>query len=199
MALCALLGTAAKAQIAPDINLGIKVGGNFNQIDGKYFENGYKANLLAGAYASVNWLTFGGQVEAFFTQATYTTGNNFYEGFKSVYNNARDSAKGGSFRVSYLTIPVLANFNLIPRVRIQAGPQFSGVVSVKDKDNLVRDAKKLFESNDIAGVVGVWVDLPAHLNVGARYVFGFKDINASNVGDSWKNRTLQLHIGYQLF
>lgn len=194
-----MIATAAHAQITPKLDFGVKLGANLNQVDGKYFENGYKANILGGAYAGVNWLTFGGQIEALFTQSTYTTGNDFYSGFKSVYNNTADSAKNRSFKVNYLNIPVLANFNFIPRVKVQVGPQFSGVVSVRDVDNLVKDAKGLFKSGDISGVVGLWVNLPANLNVGARYIFGFSNVNATTIGDSWKNRTLQLHVGYQIF
>ena len=188
-----------------DIDLGIKFGANFTNINGKYWENGYKANLLGGAFLGVNGNRLGVQLEGIFSQATYVTGEKFNEIYKDMLQTGKDSLKGGSFKVNYLSIPVLLNLKLFSRAIIQVGPQFSGVVAVNDKDELVKDAKGLFKGS-WDGVVGLWVNLPARLNFGARYVIGLSNINQADgttsnnqqIDDAWRQRTLQLHIGYSI-
>lgn len=194
----------AQKSVKPNFDLGIKLGANFSQINGDYWENGFKTNFLVGAFASLNGKVLGGQIEGLFTQNTYVTGN----GFRTLYseavnpNNYKDS--NGTFKVSYLNIPVLLNVKLFPAVMIQAGPQFSGIVSINDKDNFLKDANEVFKS-DWSGVIGLWINLPAHFNVGARYIIGLSNINNTDyndpntgkeIDDAWKQRTLQIHIGY---
>lgn len=193
-----------------DIGLGVKAGANFSQINGKYWENGYKANFLGGVFLAVNGKRLGGQIEGIFSQSTYNTGQGFYDIYHDFYNNVKDSAKQGSMQVNYLSIPVLLNIRLFSRAIIQLGPQYSGVVSVNDKDELLKDAKDLFKSGSLDGVVGLWIDLPARFNIGARYIFGLSNINkvdettvsngttGQQIDDSWKQRTLQVHIGYSI-
>lgn len=190
-----------KTGTGPD--LGIKLGANFNQINGDYWEKGYKTNFMGGAYFGVNGKRMGIQIEGLFSQHTYTTGS----GFRSLYqdainpNNYKDS--NGTFRVSLLQIPILLNIKLFPSVRLQAGPQYSGIVSVTDKNDFLKDAKSLFDSG-WDGVVGLNIRLPLGLNAGVRYIFGLSDINNSSfnnpytgkaIEDAWKQRTIQVHIG----
>lgn len=206
LSICLLATTVSFAQKI-DVNLGIKVGGNFSQINGKYWENGYKANPLGGAFVSVQGPRFGVQLEALFTQSSFVAGNDFNDLYSELYQQGKDSIEGGSFRVSYLSIPLLLNIKLLPKVKIQVGPQYSGVVNVQDKDQLLKDAKGLFKSGSLDGVIGLWVDLPARFNVGARYVVGLSNINTNdgiNVGsqeisDAWRQRSLQVHVGYSIF
>ncbi len=205
-----LLPQLSSAQLGNiGVDAGLKLGANFSNINGKYWENGYKANFLGGAFVSVNGPRIGVQVEAIFSQSSYATGNGFHDIYKDFYNNIADSAKKGNFRVNYLSIPVLLNLKLFSKVIIQVGPQYSGVVSINDKDALLKDAKGLFKSGSVDGVIGLWVNLPANLNVGARYVIGFSNLNdedgnttvqsSQRIDDSWKQRTLQVHLGYTIF
>lgn len=180
------------------INLGIKVGLNFSKLNGQNWDNGYKSNLLGGAFLGVNRKSYGFQIEGLFTQSTYQTGANFFSDtiLKNDLNNAKDSLKQGSFRVNYLSVPLLFQFRFIPRVWIQLGAQYSGMVSVTDINGLVKDAKGLFKTGDLSGVAGIWIRLPLHLNIGARYVFGITNINnISQLNESWKKSDVQVHIG----
>ena len=193
----------------PDIDLGLKVGANFSKINGKYWENGFKTNFMAGAFAAVNVKKIGGQLEFIFSQSTYTTGKDFWDTYKDFYNNPIvDSIKEGTFKVNYLSIPLLFNLRIFPKATIQFGPQYSGIVgTIQDKDELVKDARDLFKSGSIDGVVGVSLNLPLNLNIGARYVFGLSNINVQHdkinstpqkIDDAWKQRTVQIHIGYSI-
>lgn len=193
MLLLPVMATAQMSRIR--LNGGIKLGVNLAQLNGKDWDGGYKANMLGGVFARLHNGRVGVQVEAFFSQSSYVTGKDFYEVYNGFYNAAADSLKEGRFRVNYLNIPVLFQFKLLSRVWIQLGPQYSGIVSVKDMDALLKDAEDLFKKGTVSGVGGIWLDLPLHINVGARYVFGFTDINEKAITDSWKQRNIQLHVG----
>jgi len=204
--LTAVLFPASSQAQRLDFDLGLKLGANFSNINGKYWQNGYKANLLGGAFLGVNAKRIGVQLEGIFSQSTYVTGDRFNEIYSDILQTGKDSIKGGSFKVNHLSIPVLLNIRLFSRAMIQVGPQFSGVVAVNDRDELVKDASELFKSS-FDGVIGLWLNLPARLNIGARYVIGLSNINKSDgtnsstgqqIDDAWKHRTLQLHIGYSI-
>lgn len=175
---------------------GLKAGVNLAKLNGDNWEGGYKAGLLGGAYLGVKGKHLGLQVEGIFSQGNYITSTTFYDGYRQFYNNIGDSVKEGNFRVNYLSIPVLVTLNLFRRVQLQLGPQYSGVVSVNDKDELLKDAKSLFHNGTVEGVGGLWLNVSRHLNAGVRYVVSFSDLNETNVKDKWDAHSLQLHIGY---
>jgi hypothetical protein len=67
-----------------------------------------------------------------------------------------------------------------------------------DQDN--NTVKKSFKSTDIAGVIGIEGKLPLKLSVGARFMYGFTDINATEPhpdSDKWKNSGFQIYAGFR--
>lgn len=179
------------------IDLGIKVGGNFATLDGDVWKKGYKPGIVAGLFGGVSGKRFGVTGEALFSSVKYTgKGVEFYKGREALFNNQADSAKEGDFAVSYLNIPILLNVKLAGPLWFQVGPQYSGVLNINDKSNLVKDTKSIFKSGDLSGVLGLQVNLPMGLRAGARYIIGLSDMNASSISNSWKTRTVQLHLGY---
>ena len=205
--LCILFPVMVQAQAAPiktvlsvRPQLGVKVGMNFAQLDGTGWDGSYKGSILAGAYAGIRVKKFGVMVEGLYSLANYQTGTGFYGVYHSAFSNASDSLKKGTFRVSYLNIPLLAQFKFIPRVWFQIGPQYSVVMGVKDVDNLFNsskyDAKDMYKNGELSGVLGVWIDLPAHLNFGARYIFGLSNLNSTSAAGAWQQKTLQLNLGF---
>ena len=180
------------------VNGGIKLGVNIAQLDGKSWDAGYKTNALGGVFIRVHNRKVGVQLEAFFSQTEFITGKTFSGISQQYFNAGKDSLSKGSFKVSYLNIPLLVQFKLISRVWIQLGPQYSGVVNVKDNDQLLKDAEGLlFKKSNFSGVGGVWLDLPLHINMGARYVVGLSDTKGDDVKaeDAWKQKSIQFHIG----
>ncbi len=192
LAVAALGVSTAHAQ---KLQLGLKLGANFTQLDGKTWDNGYKTNLVAGAFVGVRALRFGVLGEVLFSQASYRTGNDFGTIYSDELKNPSKAV--GDFRVNYVSIPVLLQVKLIGPLVLLAGPQYSGVINVNDKDELVKDAKAIFKSGSIDAVGGVLLELPMHLNAGARYIVGLSNINGINdAQDSWKQKALQIHVGY---
>lgn len=119
-----LLATNAYAQKGKkaNVDLGIKLGANFTQINGQYWENGYKASYLVGAFFAANGGRVGLQIEGLFSQNTYKTG----DGFKSLYQDAVNPANykdsNGTFKVSYISIPIMLNVKILPPLMLQVGP-----------------------------------------------------------------------------
>lgn len=181
--------------------IGPKIGLNLSKLDGQTWDGGYKTNMLGGAWVGIVGSRFGVQIEGLFSQTTYVTGNDFNTIYKNYIRSGQDSLKNGAFRVSYFNIPVIAQMRILNRVWLQVGPQYSGVVSVKDKDEFVNDAKGLFDSGSFSGIAGLWIDVTRHLNMGARFVQGFSNMTAKDVykevNEKAKMRDIQIHIGYR--
>jgi hypothetical protein len=201
--LVALLPVLSNAQgpvskvLPVKIDLGLKVGANFANLDGKQWESGYKPGFVGGLFAGVSRNRFGGSIEALFSSVKYTgSGIEFYKAKSASYNTPADSMKKGDFAVSYLNIPILLNVKLFGPIWFQVGPQYSGVLGINDKSNLLKDTKGLLKSGDISGILGLQLNLPAGLRASARYIIGLADMNASSVSDSWKTRTIQIGLGY---
>jgi hypothetical protein len=180
-----LVAEAKKGGVVPNIDLGVKLGANFAKLDGKSWDNGYKANFLGGVFAGMRFNKVGVQIEGFYSQTNYTVdGYGFYSLYKGFYNNAGDSLKKGSLKVSYFNIPVLFEVKLLPMLWAQIGPQYSGVLHVSDPDNMLQDAGSLEAK------------LPFHLVIGARYVLGLSSMNNTAVSDAWQQRVIQAHVGF---
>ncbi|MBS1773389.1 MAG: outer membrane beta-barrel protein [Bacteroidetes bacterium] len=190
----------AVKKILPKIDLGIKVVANFQNLDGKEWESGYKPGFGGGIFGGVMVGRFGGSAEFILSSVKYTgSGIDFYNSAKNsnlVYNNASDSAKKGEFAVTYLNIPILLNVKMFGPLTLQVGPQYSGVLGIKDKSSLLKDTKGLIKSGDFSGVLGLQLNF-TKLRITGRYVIGLSDVNDLKGGvNSWKTRTIQLGVGY---
>jgi hypothetical protein len=199
--LLASFSSVASAQDLPvisrivHVNFGPKIGVNLSKLDGSSWEGGYKTNLLGGAFVSIHGKRFGVQIEGLFSQTTYVTGTDFKSVYTGYLASGADSLKSGRFKISYFNIPVMAQVHALNRAWLQLGAQYSGVVSVQDKDAFLKDAEGLFKKGSIAGVVGIWIDVTRRINAGGRYVMGLNNVNFSDVSENWKQRDIQFHIG----
>lgn len=176
-------GISTVTKALPKVDLGIKVGANFQQITGEGWENTYKPGIVGGAFVGLHKDSWGIQLEALVKSVTYTV---------DVANIKSD------IKTVYLDVPLLLEYRIIPRLWIQAGPQFSTLFSAKDPNS--KDVKDNFKTSDFSGLLGLEVKLPLKFTVGARYVLGFTDINNHGVGattDAWKNRFIQLYVGFR--
>lgn len=180
------------------IDLGLKVAANFASINGAEWEKNTATGFAGGAFFAISRNRFGGQVEALFSRAKYTgNGVTFYKTMvaDNNFNNAADSAKKGEFIVSSISLPVMLNVKIAGPLWFQVGPQFSSIISINDKDKLVKDTKDVFKTGDVSGVVGLQVNL-ASIRVSARYIFGFSDVSMASASSSWKQRNIQLGLGW---
>lgn len=180
------------------VRWGLKGGANLGKLDGTGYQDGFKLGYHLGAFAQFNLASgFGVQGELVFSSTKTETTDNFSE----IYNtdNLNDPENDNKkISLNYLSIPLLANFNLgTPRLKLQVGPQFSALVSDR---KALKAANEAFKGGDIAGVAGLWLQLPI-INVSARYIIGFTDVkNAGDVANTsnWKNQAIQLGVGVTL-
>ena len=111
------------------------------------------------------------------------------------------------FKVNYYNIPIMLNIKLLKPVWLQIGPQLSGVMNVRDADDVLKDPEGFFKGFSLSAVGGLWIKLPANFTFSARYVVGLSDVNknkdaienSKNISDSWREKMLQLGIGYTFF
>lgn len=194
LSIALLLTNSAEAQIPgvskvtkalPKVDLGIKVGANFQDLSkNSTFKSSYKGGVVGGAFLGVTKNKIGVEAEVLVKTVTYST--------TATLTNQSVDIKG-----IYLDVPVLFEYRLVPRLWVQIGPQFSDMLSAKNGST---DVKKEFNTSDFAGVLGLEAKLPAHIIVGARYLLGMTNINNESVSgtkDAWNNRSVQLYVGFR--
>ncbi len=180
-----------KDSTIPKIEFGLKLGANFQSISGNTWNNSYKPGVVAGITLGMHKKKVGVRVEVLVGLSNYT----------SVI--IRDSSgEKAEFRATYINIPVLFEYSFIPMLKLQAGPQYSNMISVKAVQGFDGDPKVLFKQSELSGVLGLEAKLPAHFSVGARYILGLSNINnnvyTTSASDSWKNSTAQVYVGYSI-
>lgn len=194
MMILPMLGYAQPGPL--DVNVGLKIGANFNRMAGNTWTGGYRSGILGGAFASVGVKKIGGQIEALISTTTITGKGSSFNNAKLLLNPA-DSSSSASFGATTLNIPILLNLKIFGNAMLQVGPQYSALLSVKDKDGALNiPAANVFNTSDFGGVLGLQLKLPLKLNAGVRYVFGLSDQNLSSVGETWRQSTIQAHLGF---
>jgi hypothetical protein len=83
------------------------------------------------------------------------------------------------FRTSYVDIPLLATFNIIKPLSIEAGPQFSFLTNGETTTNGTTEDYEPDNSPEIGFAAGVDFNLPAKLGVYLRYNIGFNSETTS--------------------
>lgn len=173
-------GVSKVTKALPKVNVGVKVGLNMQQLSGApSFKSDYKPGIVGGAFVSVRKNKIGVRLEGLVKTARIDVA----------------PPSTGHINTLALDVPVLFEYKLISRLWLQVGPQFTDIISAKDQNS--NDVKNTFNSSDISGVLGLEALLPLHLTVGARYILGFTDMNKSGLGDSWKNRSIQVSVGFR--
>jgi hypothetical protein len=184
-----LLTFVANAQ---NFHFGPKLDLNYSALKGDGMKNKFSAGFQAGAFAEYNfdkhWAI---QPELLYTWNPYKKGDDFM----TYYNNSGRSAAGTNINLAYISVPVLARYNLNKVLSFMAGPQFSYLV-FEDED-LLKEGRKAFDKPEISADAGMQVNLG---NVGfyARYVKGLNDINDVDDRYTWKSSHVQVGIAVRI-
>jgi len=174
---------------AQGFHLGIKAGTNLAELNGRSFDDGFKWGFSAGAFAELNFTgQWGIQPEVLFNQSTSQTASSFNTIVDNGINNQ-------TFRLNYLSIPILLSFKPIPLLSFQLGPQFG--ILMNTSETIVGNGEKAFKSGDFSMVGGAQLNLGG-FKAGARYIVGLTDLNAVNDADTWKNQNFQLYVGFRI-
>ena len=174
---------------AQSFHFGLKAGANLQKINGIPFKDKFTFGYQAGGYATIGLTSkIGIQPEVLFSSVNSDTATQFSTvyGFKQI-----DKVK-----LNYLDIPVLLNIKAAPFLTIQAGPQFS-VLLDKNK-SLLKNGESAFKEGNIAAAAGLQLKF-SKINIYGRYVAGLNNINDVNNSDKWKNRNIQIGVGFNIF
>jgi hypothetical protein len=176
---------------AQGIHAGFKVGSTINKISGKSFKDEFTYGYHAGAFLQIGlgsrWSI---QPEVLYNQVNTDTTDRFSELYKLSAN------KISNIKLSYLTVPVLLNYNLGSNFALQAGPQFG--ILLDQNRNLLENGKDAFSKGDFSMLGGVQIKLSS-LRIYGRYAIGLNNLNDIDNKDTWKNQAIQLGIGLSLF
>jgi hypothetical protein len=117
-----------------------------------------------------------------------------------LYSGQGYKQNGGTMKVNYITVPVLARLNFTEVVSMHLGPQIGFLMSAKTEFNgETEDVKDFVKGTDIGAAIGVGVDLPMGLNFSGRFVKGLSNIADDGSDYKYKNYALQFSVGYKLF
>ncbi|GAA5087983.1 porin family protein [Chryseobacterium ginsengisoli] len=100
--------------------------------------------------------------------------------------------------LDYISLPVMVQYNVLPELYLEAGPQFSFAISQKVKgDGGSVDVDKAFKGFDLGLGLGAGYYIEQKFGITARYVAGLTDIAEDNPGDAIRNGVFQIGIAYK--
>lgn len=179
---------------AQEVRLGAKGGVNFANIGGDDI-NGVDFKSRTGFH-------IGALVEIPVSERFWVQPEVLYtaQGSKATILNASET----KLNLDYIQVPVMAKYYVVEGLALEAGPQIAflvkaeGETSIGDTNVTSKLDKDNFSSIDFSMGVGASYRLDMGLFFGARYNFGFTDINDSEVFDNKKlnNNVFQLSAGY---
>ena len=149
-------------------SIGLKAGPNFATFSDSYFDTGGIVRFHIGAVMKFKLTDlFSIQPEVVYSQHGGTFNDNNYYNFEE--------------EIEYLNVLVMACFEVIEGLEIQAGPQFGWVPSILGED---------YETGDYGFTGGAQYILPMNIFFQARYYFGLNDIGYGY------NRVGNISVGY---
>lgn len=179
-----LIITGVKSQVS----VGIKGGTSFASINVKDSKNGMNSSsdnrtaFILGGYATISL------IEKFKLQPEF-----LYQGMGGSINNV-------TFKNEYITVPVLLKYGLSNNFFIEAGPQFSMLLSSKAAGEEIKDA---FKSSDFQVLLGASLNLTDKVGVGARYGTSMTSIATDSynsiIKTDVKNKAFTIMLSYKLF
>lgn len=181
---------AVSQSLAQGFHLGVKIGTNISQITGRSFDQGFQWGFSAGAFAQLNFTgKWGIQPELLFNQTQTQTASDFNDVYEQGINSRNVS-------LNYLSIPILLSYKIIPLLSIQFGPQFG--ILMNTSQNITTNGMNAFKNGDFSMVGGAQLNLGL-INFGARYIYGFTNLNDVTNDDTWKNQNFQLYLALKIF
>ncbi|KFF12058.1 PorT family protein [Chryseobacterium soli] len=124
------------------------------------------------------------------------------------------SAAGNTYKadysrnLGYIAVPVMFQYNALPNLYLEAGPEFGFLVSAKDKfksstngnTNSSQTAslnKDDFNTFNLGIGIGAGYYFTQNLGLTVRYTAGVTDIYKDNSGDAVRNNVFQVGLAYK--
>ena len=114
----------------------------------------------------------------------------------------------GATHLDYVTVPVMFQYNVIPNLYLEAGPEFGLLINAKDKYKNETTGETISESGDFKDDLntfnfglglGAGYYFTENIGLTARYVAGFTDIakDRPSGSDAVKNNVCQVGLAYK--
>lgn len=192
------LSLLANSSQAQNLHVGIKAGATIYNNSGKEISGKFNVFPFGGAYLGFSGEKMSLIAEGIFTQTRMVTGDNFNQVFNGYIRNGKEQIQHAEFSFSELSVPVLVGFKAFPATWIEVGPQFTKIVSMNDRDEVLKEITNVHKDSYVSAVVGVRIKLPLHLHVTGRYVMGLSNRNNTDVSERWTTQHFQLGVGFGL-
>ena len=110
-----------------------------------------------------------------------------------------------SKNLDYIAVPVMLQYNALPNLYFEAGPEFGFLVGANNKlksesnNSSIADAdvKKYTKGFNVGLGIGAGYYFIPNLGVTVRYVAGLTDTYKDNSGDAVKNNVFQVGLAYK--
>lgn len=173
----------AKESAASSVRFGLKAGLNVSTISGG--DSKAKAGFYGGAFANIPIASsFSVQPEV------------MYSGLGAKDEQLTDF----KVNLSYISVPVMFQYNVIPNFYVEAGPQFSFLVDSKFKyQSTSVKANDYIKTFDFGIGLGAGYYITNNFGITARYVAGVVDIPKETMGADakGKNNVFQIGLAYK--
>jgi hypothetical protein len=176
---------------AQKFELGIKGGADVQQISGVSFKKEFAYGYHLGAYSEIKLSKVVSiQPELYYSAAIMKKGNSL----DTILYDIRANIK--QIKFGYINIPILFNFKLSDKVKLQIGPRY-GILSNTNL-SVKSNAEKAFKSGDFALISGIQLQF-SKVRVYARHQIGLTNMNEISNKENWKNQSIHIGIGLKMF
>ena len=208
------LALAQKKGDSSPITFGLKAGMNVSSISKtEGIDQKSKIGFNAGAFANIPLSSqFSIQPELLYN----ALGSKSVSSFEYTLGNATTKTKDTyTTSLDYLSVPVMFQYNALPNLYLEAGPEFGFMLSGKNKgtatttvtsggntDTVSRSytdkiEKKNVNTFNLGLGIGAGYYFTPNIGVTARYVAGLTSINKKSGSDSPKNNVFQIGLAYK--
>lgn len=176
-------------QTNAQVHYGLKGGITLDKISGRSFSSSTHPGAHAGVYAEVMLdSTWSFQPELLWNLVNAKTADDFNSVYPDGYN-------AWNVSLNWISVPLLISYHLSDVWTIMAGPQYSFLVA--QTQYVKSSTKEMFKKNDIGLVIGTQFSV-GKVRLGARYNFGFSNLNGYDDSDTWKVKGGQFFLGFNL-
>ncbi|ANF52672.1 opacity protein [Chryseobacterium glaciei] len=209
------LALAQKAASKSPVTFGVKAGMNVSSISKtEGIDQKAKVGFNAGAFANIPLSSqFSIQPELLYSGLGSKSVNAYEYSLAGVTTKRKDTY---TTSLNYITVPVMFQYNALPNLYLEAGPEFGFMLSGKNKGDVTTTVtsggntstatksysdkinKDNVNSFNLGLGIGAGYYFTPNIGVSARYVAGLTDINKkSGSGDAIKNNVFQVGVTYK--
>ena len=185
--------------------VGIKAGGNFQQINAFYFDQSYRPGYIGGLYLEHRWNILGLRLEATASSARYVSERPAAKRYAMPYEVfSADTVGKSDLNLMYLNIPIIGEINASKHLTVLFGVQYSTLLSTVDNNGVytkINKPQNAFRKENISALTGLEFKFAKRFKIGATYTMGFEDINnhqIAGVDDTWLTGSAQVYLLFRL-